>query len=117
MRFKIDENLPIDAAKSLREAGHDVFTVFDQDLRGARDDTLAQVCREERRVLITLDLHFSDIRTYPPADFAGLIVLRLSRQDRPHVLEVLRRTSQLFESEALEGKLWVVDEKRVRVRS
>jgi uncharacterized protein DUF5615 len=35
MKFKIDENLPIEAAALLREAGHDALTVHDQNLRGA----------------------------------------------------------------------------------
>jgi predicted nuclease of predicted toxin-antitoxin system len=35
MKFKIDENLPIEAAALLREAGHDALIVHDQNLRGA----------------------------------------------------------------------------------
>jgi hypothetical protein len=66
--------------------------------------------------MVTLDTHFADIRMYPPGNYSGLIVLRLARQDKAHVLEVMRRVLQLFSSETLEGKLWIVDEKRVRVR-
>ena len=40
MRFKIDENLPVEAAVSLRNAGHDVLTVHDQQMVG---DPAAQV--------------------------------------------------------------------------
>jgi Domain of unknown function (DUF5615) len=32
MRFKIDENLPIEVAELLRAAGHDALTVLDQNL-------------------------------------------------------------------------------------
>lgn len=42
-------------------------------------------------MLVTLDMDFADIRTYPPADFPGLIALRLGRQDKPYVLDVLAR--------------------------
>lgn len=66
--------------------------------------------------MVTLDTHFADIRTYPPEDYSGLVVLRLARQDKPHVLEVMRRVLKLFLSDTLEGKLWIVDEKRVRMR-
>jgi hypothetical protein len=31
MRFKIDENLPIEVAELLRTAGHDALTVFDEN--------------------------------------------------------------------------------------
>jgi hypothetical protein len=66
--------------------------------------------------MVTLDTHFANIRAYPPENYSGLIVLRLARQDKPHVLEVIRRLLTLFSSETLVGKLWIVDEKRVRVR-
>jgi predicted nuclease of predicted toxin-antitoxin system len=116
MKFKVDENLPIEVAQLLREAGHDVYSVHDQGLVGAKDHVLAKICQSESRAMVTLDTHFADIRTYPPEDYSGLIVLRLARQDKPHVLEVMRRTLKLFSSETLEGKLWIVDEKRVRMR-
>lgn len=116
MKFKVDENLPIEAAQPLIEAGHDVHSVHEQGLVGAKDQVLAEVCRSESRVMVTLDTHFADIRTYPPENYSGLIVLRLARQDKPHVLEVMQRVLKLFSTETLEGKLWIVDEKRVRVR-
>ena len=116
MKFKVDENLPIEVAQLLHEAGHDVFSVHEQGLVGAKDHVLAEVCQSENRAMVTLDIHFADIRTYPPENYFGLIVLRLVRQDKPHVLEVMRRVLKLFSSETLEGKLWIVDEKRVRVR-
>ena len=34
MRFKIDENLPVEAAELLRQAGHDAVTVLEQHLGG-----------------------------------------------------------------------------------
>jgi predicted nuclease of predicted toxin-antitoxin system len=32
MRFKIDENLPVEVAELLRHAGHDALTMWDQHL-------------------------------------------------------------------------------------
>ncbi len=116
MKFKIDENLPIEVAQLLREAGHDVYSVHEQGLVGAKDQVLAEVCQAENRALVTLDTHFADIRTYPPGNFPGLVVLRLARQDKLHVLQVMSRALKLFTSETLEGKLWIVDENRVRLR-
>ena len=82
MNFKLDENLPIEATLLLRERGHEAHSVHDEYLRGAADPSIAQVCQQEHRILITLDLDFADIRHYPPALYFGLIVLRLARQDR-----------------------------------
>lgn len=78
MRFKTDENLHPDVAGFLRAKGHDALTVWDQGLRGRPDADIAEVCRSESRALVTLDVGFADIRAYPPQNYPGLIVLRLS---------------------------------------
>ena len=116
MRFKVDENLPIDVADLLSSAGHDALTVFDQRLIGEDDNHLLEICQEEERTLITLDLDFSDVRSYPPQEYFGLVVLRLHRQDKLYVLETIRRIIPLFEQEQIEGRLWIVEEDRIRVR-
>lgn len=116
MRFKIDENLPVEAATLLLEAGHDARSVLQQDLGGQTDADIASACQRERCILITLDIDFADIRTYPPEQFHGLIVLRLRRQDRPHILDVLARLIQTFRSEPMQRQLWIVEEDRIRIR-
>lgn len=116
MRFKVDENLPVEAAELLQRAGHDATTVVGQHLGGKGDSEVASVCQRERRALVTLDMDFADIRAYPPKEFAGLIVIRLRQQDKLQVLEVLGRLSSLLGSEPLEGYLWIVEKERVRVR-
>lgn len=116
IKFKIDENLPSEAAAQLVAAGHDAVTVLDQQLGGSQDTNLADICRAEGRAILTLDLDFSDIRTYPPKDYAGIIVLRLVQQDKASVLSVLQSLASALSAEEVVGKLWIVDEERVRIR-
>jgi predicted nuclease of predicted toxin-antitoxin system len=116
VKFKVDENLPIEVAALLHSAGHDALSVFDQHLVGETDNRLLNVCQKEKRALITLDLDFSDVRSYPPQEHSGLVVLRLQRQDKPFVLETIRRIIPLFEKEQTEHRLWIVEENRIRIR-
>jgi predicted nuclease of predicted toxin-antitoxin system len=116
MLFKVDENLHADAAQTLRQYGHDALTVFDQGLRGYGDSEVARVCQREYRAIITLDLDFSDVRAYPPANYSGIVVLRLADQSRAAVLRVMQRIIPLLDQELLAGRLWIVDEHRVRIR-
>jgi predicted nuclease of predicted toxin-antitoxin system len=116
MQFKIDENLPIEVSDLLRHAGHDAATVLEQRLGGAADPMIAAVCQRENRILVTLDLDFADIRSYPPAQYPGLIVLRVMRQDKVQVLETLSRLLPVFSDETPEHALWIVEEDRVRIR-
>ena len=66
--------------------------------------------------LLTLDLDFADIRAFPPGEYSGLIVLRLSVQAKPSVLAVIGRMIPLLNTEPLIGMLWVVDETALRIR-
>lgn len=116
MRFKVDENLPVEVAEVLRQAGYDAASVLEQQHGGSADAQLAALCQRESRTLVTLDMDFADIRAYPPAEFPGLIVLRVRQQDKPHVLDVLARLIQLLGQEPLDRHLWIVEETRVRIR-
>ena len=117
MNFKIDENIPVEAAELLRKTGYDATTVSGQGLIGTSDTNLAVVCRKEKRIIITLDTDFADIRMYPPGNFSGIIVMRLNRQDKPHVLEVFERIIRLFSQEPIDRHLWIIEEDRIRIRS
>lgn len=116
MKFKIDENLPVEFAELLTSAAHDAVTVLTQGLQGTDDPTLADVCVQEDRILVTLDLDFADIRSYPPQDFPGFIVLRVGRHDKRHLMAVFQRAISLMDQEPLARRLWIVEEIRVRIR-
>lgn len=116
MKFKLDENLPIEATVLLRSSDHDAHSVHDEQLQGAADPSIAQACQREQRILITLDLDFADIRRYPPSLYSGLIVLRLVHQDRDSVIGIIPRILELLRTESIPGRLWIMDESRTRIR-
>jgi predicted nuclease of predicted toxin-antitoxin system len=116
LRFKTDENVHPEAAALLRKHGHDALTVWDQNLRGGRDPELAATCREEQRVLLTLDRGFGNIRSYPPEHFPGLIILQIDSQSRQAVVATIERLLPSLERKSLDGCLWVVDGHRIRER-
>ena len=116
MKFKLDENLPEVIRESLSELGHDVHTVAEEGLSGAQDETVLQACVSEDRILITLDLDFSDIRAYPPGPYPGIWVLRPPKQTFKAIEALVRAGVRLSAVERVRGQLWVIDEKRVRIR-
>jgi predicted nuclease of predicted toxin-antitoxin system len=116
VRFKIDENLPIEVADLLAANGHDAISVVEQGLGGAADTTIADVCGSEQRCLLTLDTDFSDIRSYPPGSHPGIVILRLTIQDKQSVLKVVARLNRTLELQSPTGALWIVDEQRIRIR-
>lgn len=116
MRFKTDENLPNEAATALRDAGFDAQTVWDEALSGAADEVLLARIQHESRVLITLDLDFANIRAYPPARYAGIVVLRPKTQDKASVIAYVRKLIAVLEYRTPSGELWILQRDRVRFR-
>ena len=115
MKVKLDENLGNRAAALFGDFGHQVMTVSEQDLQGTNDDDLIDACRAEERVLVTLDLDFSNVLRFPPERYAGIVVLRLPH---PVKLETIRERVQVLlrasEREDLFGRLWIVEQDRIR---
>lgn len=116
MNFKVDENLPYEFVDLLTHAGYSADTVVQERLQGANDSAVANICQKESRILLTLDLDFSDIRSYPPHAFPGIVVLRPHRQDKLQLIELLKSLIPLFSIEQVEHRLWIVDESGVRIR-
>jgi predicted nuclease of predicted toxin-antitoxin system len=116
MRFKLDENLPEALTAVFLGAGHDAHTVGAEGLVGAKDPLVLAACLRENRALVTFDLDFADIRAYPPAEYPGLMVLRLRSQAAPHVITVLTHALPLLATEALVGHLWLIEDSQVRIR-
>jgi predicted nuclease of predicted toxin-antitoxin system len=77
VRIKFDENVHGDAREALAGWGHDVATVYEERLAGRPDVDIAAAVKAEGRCLVTFDLDFADPRRFPPAELAGLVVLRL----------------------------------------
>jgi predicted nuclease of predicted toxin-antitoxin system len=113
--FKIDENLPRDVGDLLRQHGYDTATVHEQAMVGSPDPHIAQVCKSESRALITLDLDFSNIRTYPPSEHPGIIVVRTPHHDKKTILALVSRVIPLLVKEPLRGALWIAEADRVRI--
>ncbi|HPS58747.1 MAG TPA: DUF5615 family PIN-like protein [Spirochaetota bacterium] len=116
MKFKFDENLPLLSVAIFRENGFDACSVRDQELNGCTDDRLLAVCTAEERILITLDLDFSDIRKYEPDALNGIIIIRPDKQDKNTIINILKRIIPVVQTEALKGKLMIVESDKIRIR-
>ena len=116
MKLKIDENLPVECAEILSDAGLEADTVGGEHLTGTEDSVLAAKSRSEGRVLVTLDLDFANIRAYPPAEYAGIIVLRPKRQNKQSVLALVQSFILVLANRAPTGELWIVEPDRIRFR-
>jgi len=115
VRLKLDENIDARLAVVLRRAGHEVSTVLGQGLHGTEDPDLFKHCVVEDRVMVTLDLDFSNVLRYPPERTPGLIVLRGPDDLFPTVRILIRTLIEALTSESPSGQLWIVEPGRIRI--
>ena len=115
MKVKLDENLGIRGREFLLASGFDVETVVSQGLCGATDHALIDVCRSERRCLVTHDFDFSNPIHFPPKKYAGTIVLKLPKDPTvDDIVDCLRALVRSVDPNDLEGKLRIVSKTRIR---
>jgi len=115
VKIKIDENLPAILARHLRDLGHDVDTVHDEDLQGRNDGQIWQAAQAAERFLITQDLDFSDIRQFAPGSHHGLLLVRLRDPGRLALTQAVREVFATQDVIGWQGCFIVLTENKIRV--
>ena len=116
MKLKLDENLAAHGKALFEADGHDVMTVTEQQLSGADDMRLYEVCRDEARVLVTLDHDFGQTLRFPPEATPGIIVLECKgRQSLSSIRSRLAELTVLLRTNPIDRELWIVEPGRLRV--
>lgn len=117
MKIKVDENIGISGVNLLRSSGHDISTVRDEGLNGSSDDQIFRACVAERRTLIRLDRDFGHAPRFSPKSAAGIVILELGGKASLQILHSrLRDFLAIAELQQIDGRLWIVEPGRVRVR-
>ena len=115
MKIKLDENLGNRGAEILRAAGYSVTTVVEEGLTSASDGRLIEVCRSERKCLVTLDLDFGNPLRFDPSRHFGIVVLRLPlRFTADDLRDAIRTLAVGLSDSVIDGKLWIVQRGRIR---
>jgi len=116
MRFKLDENLPVSLKILFEAQNHDVLSVQDESLSGCPDRDFYSVCLKEHRCLVSLDLDFSDITRFHPAESAGIVILRPPKNADLRIIGMLMESLLTLASKtSVEGHLWIVEMGHIRV--
>lgn len=115
-RFKIDEDLPSQVAKTLVDRGHDARTVVEQGWQGFSDAAIMQGLQGEARWLVTGDKGFADLRVYPPGTHAGVMLLRPQEESRRAYLRLMESALAELDLDSIPGATVVVTHHGVRIR-
>ena len=118
MRFLVDASMPRSTAPLLCRYGHPAEDVRDIGLGSAPDVQIAAYARTHELALVSRDGDFGDIRNYPPADYAGIVVMTLPKDT---IASVVLTVLESFISQGdllarLPGHLAIVEQWRARFR-
>lgn len=116
LRFITDEDVPRSTARVLRDAGFDAVDVRDVGLRGKSDAEVFEYAQRDNRLLITCDMGFSNILSFPPSENQGILVVRVPDSESIDTFnhEVLRAVQEVGEN--LLHHLAIVEIGKVRLR-
>ena len=116
MIFLIDACLPRAVAALLSSYEHRSEDVRDIGLARS-DDRIAQYAKDKSLCLLTEDFDFSDVRVYPPADYAGIVVFDtegMRREEKLSLVQSLLDRSDILPH--LPGRLAIVKKNKIRLR-
>jgi predicted nuclease of predicted toxin-antitoxin system len=100
----------------LRSWGHDVLTAQEAGLAGKPDEEILAYAIRYERVLITIDMDFSNIRHYTPKSHKGIIVAKIRPRNANQVHKVLEHLLNNIEAGRLSKSLVIVDQNKYRIR-
>ncbi|MBI3373045.1 MAG: DUF5615 family PIN-like protein [Betaproteobacteria bacterium] len=119
LRFFADHCVPALVIRLLRDNGHEVFVIKEHIPTDSRDSAVIAKAQELDAVLVSLDGDFSDIVTYPPAAYRGIVSLQV--RNHPESIRALMNRLLAYcsiypEISHYRGKLLLVEVHRIRVR-
>ena len=112
MRFLVDECTGTAVARWLREQGHDVFSVYDEE-RGIDDEAVLLRAYLENRILITNDKDFGEKVFRDGVPHHGVVFMRLENERAVVKIETWRQLIEHY-SDKLPNRFVVVTESTVR---
>lgn len=119
LRFLTDQCVPAEIGDRLRQSGHRVTLLREILPIRSIDPVVIGKAKELGAILLSLDGDFSDIVTYPPKDYAGIIAVQLHNHPEiiPQLMERLTAFLATHPDQAYyQGKLVTVEVHRIRIR-
>ncbi len=116
MRIFADENIQEPTVLFLRSLGHDVTSVRGVGLKSAADGVVYAHAQQDRRVLLTFNGDFVDLREMTVTEHFGIIRLRVKIQRISYLHPILETAIKQLEGLDLVNTLVTISDRRTRIR-
>ncbi len=116
MKFLADMGISPRVSSALRERGHEVVHLQEQELGKLPDGEILAKARNEGRVLLTHDLDFGELLAASKGNLPSVIIFRLKDMRAEnvnfHLFSVIEKQSAALEK----GVVCSVSERKIRIR-
>lgn len=114
MKFLVDESVEYPLVNLLRDLGHDIVSIAENQT-GLRDEDVLYKAFRDKRILITNDKDFGELTFLKKLSSVGVILFRLPEED---VESKKRRLLTLFNkySAKIPGHFVVITQSQIRIR-
>ena len=119
LRFFTDHCVPASVIEALQGGGHEVLILKQHIPINSIDADVIAKTQQLDAILVSLNGDFSDIVSYPPAKFNGIIALQV-RNHPEAIPSILRRLTNYLsanpDQQHYKGHLFLVESHRIRIR-
>ncbi len=118
LRFLIDEDCPKSLETLLTEHGHDAIHVWNAQLSGTKDPELFLWAQQHQRIIVSRDLGWANILTYPVGSHHGLLILRAPFDyTATQIRDMVARFLTTVDLTQIPGHLTIIDPNKVRIKT
>ncbi|WP_247219274.1 DUF5615 family PIN-like protein [Synechococcus sp. C9] len=118
MKFLVDEDCPLSLARLLIDKGHSAIYVKISGLSGLKDRDLFISAQKEQCIIISRDLGWANILTYPPNTHCGLVILRMPfRAVATEIYLALEQFLDQVDVSEILGAIVIIEPNKFRIRS
>jgi predicted nuclease of predicted toxin-antitoxin system len=116
MRFLADMGVSIRSVKWLRDTGHDIIHLSEVGLHCLPDEEVFNKALEEQRIILTMDLDFSQILAVNKANLPSIVIFRLNDERSENVNTKLSELLNRYSNELAIGVIVSVGDYSIRLR-
>lgn len=114
LKLYLDQMIPSEIARELREQGHDAVRASETGQSRADDWEILERAISENRILITLDEHFGDWVVLPLSRHPGVIRLKSAPTTSKRILSLLLPFLRLHNAEQFKDHMIILSKKRAK---
>jgi predicted nuclease of predicted toxin-antitoxin system len=117
LKFLLDENLSSLFIEKIKKKYPGSADIFDIGYDGKDDPDIYEFLKQQKYILITFDLDFSDIRKFPPEFVEGIIVLRFKNKKIQDIITATLNDLEELKKVNFKNSLAIFQNSGVRIRS